>query len=381
MAPARFGTLSTDDDALVDFGLARLRFGDGLIYFYYGDATTGRFTGCGRSPTAPWSWRGRRGGERRATRRDSRGGRWLAPATTEHQTAAYDSRERHGSRRRRCGTTWPPDGALRAVHAAGTGADGPSRALRDADGQLRGVFGVDLTIRDLRALLAGQVRDADGRAHVLDRSGAVIASTEEPAPGGEDPVLQAALAVAPTPLATLPLGQPQAFGFDYGGERWLAALQVFPLQGDVQWATAYLIPERSFLQTVYLHQRVALGLAVGLVLLAVVLAVRLSQGVARPLRLMAQDLERVGHRGLWQTAGAAFRYSGSGRAGRCRGSDEGEPTVVRALVPAEVVRDLLARGEEARLGSELRTLTIYFSDIEGFTTVSEPLARRSSWRP
>ena len=43
-------------------------------------------------------------------------------------------------------------------------------------------------------------------------------------------------------------------------------------------------------------------------------------------------------------------------------------------VPAEVVRDLLARGEEARLGSELRTLTIYFSDIEGFTTVSEQLA-------
>ena len=99
------------------------------------------------------------------------------------QTAAYDSR---GS-------------ALSQAAAAEATLDGAtpftqqelgltaSRALRDADGQLRGVFGVDLTIRDLRALLAGQVRDADGRAHVLDRSGAVIASTEEPAPWRRGP--------------------------------------------------------------------------------------------------------------------------------------------------------------------------------------------------
>jgi len=40
-------------------------------------------------------------------------------------------------------------------------------------------------------------------------------------------------------------------------------------------------------------------------------------------------------------------------------------------VPTELVRDVLARGEEARLGGETRCLSIQFSDIESFTHISE----------
>ena len=42
-------------------------------------------------------------------------------------------------------------------------------------------------------------------------------------------------------------------------------------------------------------------------------------------------------------------------------------------VPAQLVRDLLAEGLEARLGGESRPLTIMFSDVVGFTAISEQL--------
>jgi adenylate cyclase len=45
----------------------------------------------------------------------------------------------------------------------------------------------------------------------------------------------------------------------------------------------------------------------------------------------------------------------------------------RKFVPAELVRGLLASGQEAKLGGKRQLLTIYFSDLEGFTTVSEQL--------
>ncbi|MGB0563813.1 MAG: adenylate/guanylate cyclase domain-containing protein, partial [Spirulinaceae cyanobacterium] len=42
-------------------------------------------------------------------------------------------------------------------------------------------------------------------------------------------------------------------------------------------------------------------------------------------------------------------------------------------VPADLVRDLILRGEEARLGGRTKTLTIYFSDIANFTGFAEQM--------
>jgi adenylate cyclase len=43
-------------------------------------------------------------------------------------------------------------------------------------------------------------------------------------------------------------------------------------------------------------------------------------------------------------------------------------------VPFEVVREMMVKGEEATLGVKPREVTIFFSDIEGFTTVCEKMA-------
>jgi adenylate cyclase len=42
-------------------------------------------------------------------------------------------------------------------------------------------------------------------------------------------------------------------------------------------------------------------------------------------------------------------------------------------VPRDVVRTLLGSGGEARLAGELKTLTVFFSDIAGFTTLAEQM--------
>ena len=45
----------------------------------------------------------------------------------------------------------------------------------------------------------------------------------------------------------------------------------------------------------------------------------------------------------------------------------------KKYVPADLVRELISMGKEANLGGEKKTLTIYFSDIAGFTSISEAM--------
>ena len=95
--------------------------------------------------------------------------------------------------------------------------------------------------------------------------------------------------------------------------------------------------------------------------------------IARPLRTIADDLLQVAQfrlaphpspqsfvREVAVVADAVDRMKASLRSfGR--------------YVPADLVREMLAQGQEARLGGETRCLTIHFSDIESFTTLSEHL--------
>ncbi len=46
----------------------------------------------------------------------------------------------------------------------------------------------------------------------------------------------------------------------------------------------------------------------------------------------------------------------------------------KKYVPSDLVNDLLTLGKEASLGTEKKTVTIMFSDIVGFTGISEKLS-------
>jgi len=46
----------------------------------------------------------------------------------------------------------------------------------------------------------------------------------------------------------------------------------------------------------------------------------------------------------------------------------------RRYVPAELVRQLVHTGEEARLGGQKKDLTVFFSDISGFTSIAERMS-------
>jgi class 3 adenylate cyclase len=122
--------------------------------------------------------------------------------------------------------------------------------------------------------------------------------------------------------------------------------------------------ERRFLFTL-----VAAALLIALIVLLASLSY--SRRISRPLLAIAQDLGRVQRLELHHETRirsnvreVVLMRDAVARMKTSLGS-------FRKYVPADLVADLMALGQEARLSAEKREVTIFFSDIADFTTISE----------
>jgi adenylate cyclase len=93
--------------------------------------------------------------------------------------------------------------------------------------------------------------------------------------------------------------------------------------------------------------------------------------VAGPLNAVARDLERVGRFELSPEPSPSSFVKEIAVVGAAVDRMKAGLRSFSHYAPTEIVGDLLARGEEARLGGEYRRLTIQFSDVEGYTRIGE----------
>jgi adenylate cyclase len=141
-----------------------------------------------------------------------------------------------------------------------------------------------------------------------------------------------------------------------------------------QWLICTVVPESEIMGSVWRSNR--LTLAVGLVTLAIagLLGWRVSGQVARPLEQLVRETEAIGRLDL---EGRGATQSNIREVDRLAHATEEMKAGLRSFqkyVPADLVRSLLATGEEARLGGERKAVTICFADFADFTTVAEKLA-------
>jgi adenylate cyclase len=371
---AEYGRLAVHDaDALATYLVDRLRYQPNLSWLSYTDAPTGRSIGAWRDPAGQIVLR-----TASPERDDGRptevvvqpdGSR--APYSGE-SPAGFDPRESGWFVRAsgNDGVSWTEPFQLAEGRRGVTAA----LALRAADtGALRGVFSADVYLDDLSRYLVGVLQGHEGKALLLSRRGEIVARSYTPDTAPGPGLLAAGLAAMPVPLAEMPADQPLGFTFEFDGARYIVAGQMLRIPGGPEWATAYWAPEAQFAAATYREQQVSAAIGLLFLVVAVALAILLANRIAGPLHAIAQDLEQVARFNLLHAPrGASFVEE----VAVVRDSTERVKASLRSFghyVPTDVVRDLLARGEEARLGGQTRCLTVHFSDVVNFTNLSEHL--------
>jgi adenylate cyclase len=252
---------------------------------------------------------------------------------------------------------------------ASTGRPGVtlSRRVRAADGRVRAVAGLDVSLGRLAAVLADVRVDGVGEVFLLDPQGRILASSEAPG-GGPAPLTQAAVEAWTADRRAMFRFVPGAAG---GGHLVSMAqmdtiLAARPLLGVI-------VPERHFVGPIVDTTRDVLLVSAAVLVAAVALTVVLARLLSGSLRTVADEARRI----------SAFDLTGDFRMtsniaevhdlGTAVGAMKNSLASFGSYVPKEVVRALVAAGGRVEVGGAAREVTLLFSDIEGFTRKSERL--------
>ncbi|MEM7398641.1 MAG: adenylate/guanylate cyclase domain-containing protein [Pseudomonadota bacterium] len=268
------------------------------------------------------------------------------------------------------------------------------------DGKFVGVLTADFDLyalsRFLREVSLGPdsvsflleiTRDGDRRviAHpsAADPDEAERVDLTQPAPGGDGRVTIRAEEIADArvarflePLGTDLSGTPstlQEVQFEADGQTYIGGYRQLGREGGPNWIIGMLLPEDGIFGDVQRMAQLMIYLGLGGVLLAAALSALLSKRVAGNLGAISEETRNIGQFRLDPKPAVSSRIR---EISTLATAVEEMKTGLRSFqkyVPADLVRLLLESGEEAELGAERTEVTVYFSDLVGFTSISETL--------
>jgi adenylate cyclase len=247
----------------------------------------------------------------------------------------------------------------------------------------QGVLAVIIENTRLAQFLSQLSVGKSGAAFILRRDGAVVAAPDAKADEtnmqrADQPLL---------PIAQRAIKQADMSEADNQGGRRVrqvadgnaylvtfTPLTSLPFTG---WTLATVIPEAEFLGPI---ERTIRNLLIGLgflVIAAALLSAWLARAaVARPLITVVDELKHVEGFELDRVRRHSSRIAELANLSNAIADMAGGLAAFRKYIPADLVRMLVREGVEPRPGGSVRTLTVLFADIAGFTGLSERLGDR-----
>jgi len=257
--------------------------------------------------------------------------------------------------------------------------------VRDPGGRLVCVLSIDMRLEDLSDFLQRLKVGRTGKPFVIDQAFRVIAM---PLTGGQG--LGELVQSAGTGYALRGPEESADPGIRHAVQRYRRQpgpgflafrapsgrriLASFLPEPRYQFTFGVMVPEAEILGSIKRDLYGALGLAGLFFLLALGVAYRISRAIAMPLATLAGQVDRIRQLDLTDAPPVPTRIR---EVAQIDGSVQNMRKGLRSFrkyVPAEVVTRLLRLEQEAVIGGEKRELTIFFSDIEDFTAISEQLS-------
>ena len=161
--------------------------------------------------------------------------------------------------------------------------------------------------------------------------------------------------------------------FQTGGLDYLASFTPFPADFGKKWMLVTVVLENDFVGTMKANTRQIVVIGVALMMVCMLFVALLSHVISKPLKALSWEIEKIQR---FDLAGPIVLHS---QISEVNGLINSMNMMKRALrtfgmfVPRDLVRELVASGRPIELGGQDRTLTVMFTDVAGFTGISEKM--------
>jgi adenylate cyclase len=246
--------------------------------------------------------------------------------------------------------------------------------------QREGVLAIIIELTRVSLFLSQLTVGKSAGAFILDRGGGVIASPDPDA--NELTPLKTNHPLFPMAVDAIrqsrdydpEKGQAYRTTVTRNGEAYEAVITPISFPG---WSLVTVVPEAEFLGPVQMTiRKLVIGLAV-LIIAAGLLSAWLAQRlIAAPLLKVVGEIKHVERFDLDKVERHPSRLAEIENLSSAIADMAQGLAAFRKYIPADLVKLLISEGTEARLGGDIRFMTVMFTDLAGFTGMSERMGSR-----
>jgi adenylate cyclase len=252
------------------------------------------------------------------------------------------------------------------------------------DGKIVGVAAADMTLNGLSEYLAHSKISRNTRSYILNAQDGVIANSalEKTYTVDDGQVQLRHIASLEDKLPAIaynsrPSNSGELYSFSYDGQQYVASYTTLPLELGSKWQLFIVTPLDDFMHEFKEHNAKMLLMGLMAIALEIVFIYFLSAALSAPLERLSLKVGRI--------------ESLTGEETHSRESPIREISVLQkaidtldttiksfsAFVPVGLVKQLLDSDQKLELGGRSRFLTIFFSDLEAFSTLTEAVPSQS----
>ena len=245
-------------------------------------------------------------------------------------------------------------------------------------GKLAGVAAIDMTLAGLGEYLAERRVSPGTVSYMLDHQGRVIAASDLSKTyanvAGKLELLHVTALDNDLPafaFSARPRGSEGLYTFTRDGKDYVASLATMPAEFGKKWQLFIITPLADFTST---FQANNIRLAIfGLMAMAlqIVIIFFMTGVVSSPLEKLAFKVGKIQELGTEQLPSVSSPISEISVLSKAIDTLDAAVKSFSAFVPIGLVTQLLQSEQKLELGGHSRFLTIFFSDLEGFSTMSE----------
>ena len=246
------------------------------------------------------------------------------------------------------------------------------------DGRVIGAAAANISTNQISDFLAHLDLGPSGLALMIDESEQIIAYPDASRTLHQDG-LKLSLVKA------LELGEPRitdAFAahhdaqgdlvrFTSMGHSYLASFTKFPPEFGKKWQLVAIVLENDFVGTMKANTREIVAVGVTLLIICMICVGFLAHWITKPLRILSGEIQKIQK---FDLVGPIALHSVISEVNELIHSLNMMKRALRTFgmfVPRDLVRELVASGRPIELGGQDRTLTVMFTDIADFTSISE----------